>query len=132
MAGNPGTLFREIDPPHGLLPSVLARIAVARRRAARLRFAASGTLALVSVLILVPAVQYAASEFYASGFSDYASLFFDSLSGGFSRELLYSLLDSLPSLALLILASAAGALLWSLKRTNRDARIAFAPLSLPA
>ncbi len=125
-------LFREIDPPQGLFSAILARVAYERQRAARLRLAAFGTFTFVSVLMLIPAVQYASSEFYTSGFYEYASLFFDSLSRGYWKELLYSLTDSLPSFSLLLLASIGTVLVWSLRHTNRDARIAFTRLALPA
>jgi hypothetical protein len=125
-------LLREIDPPQGLFSAILARVAYERQHAARLRLAAFGTLTFVSVLMLIPAVQYALSEFYTSGFYEYASLFFDSLSRGYWKELLYSLADSLPSLSLLLLAIIGTALVWSLRHTNRDARMAFARPALPA
>jgi hypothetical protein len=122
----------EIDPPRELFSAVLTRIAFARQRTARFRLAAFGTVTFVSVLMLIPAVQYALNEFYTSGFYDYASLFFDSLSRGYWQELLYSLTDSLPSLALLLLAIIGTAFVWSARQTNRNARIAFTRLALPA
>lgn len=125
-------LFREIDPPQGLFSAILARVAYERQRAARLRLAAFGTIMFVSVLMFIPAVQYALSEFYTSGFYEYASLFLDSLSRGYWQELLYSLANSLPSLSLLLLAIIGTALVWSLRHTNRDARIAFTRFALPA
>lgn len=118
-------LFREIDPPQGLFSVILARIEYERQHAARLRLATFGTITFVSVLMLIPAVQYALSEFYTSGFYEYASLVFDSLSYGYWQELLYSLADSLPSLALLLLAIIGTAFVLSLRYVNRDARIAF-------
>jgi len=125
-------LFLEIDPPQGLFSAILARVAYERQRAARLRLAVFGTCTFVSTLMLIPAVQYAASEFYTSGFYEYASLFFDSLSRGYWQELLYSLTGSVPSFSLLLLASIGTTLVWSLRHTNRDARIAFTRLALPA
>lgn len=125
-------LFREIDPPQGLFSAILARVAYERQRAARLRLVAFGTITFVSVLMLIPSVQYVLSEFYTSGFYEYASLFFDSLSRGYWQELLYSLAGSLPSVSLLLLAIISTAFAWSLRHTNRDARIAFTRLALPA
>ncbi|MHB8660558.1 MAG: hypothetical protein ACYC75_01265 [Minisyncoccota bacterium] len=125
-------LFHEIEPPRELFPAILARIALARRRAARLRLAAFGTVALASALALIPVVQYAMSEFRTSGFYDYASLFFDSLSWSYWKELLYSLAVSVPSIALLLLVATGAALVWSLRQTNRNARIAFTRVTLPA
>lgn len=119
----------EIEPPRRLFPAILRRIAIHRRRVARLQLAAFGTVTFVSVLMLIPAVQYAVSEFNTSGFYDYASLFFDSLSRGYWREILLSLTDSLPSLALLLLAVIGTTLVWSLRHAREDARIAFAPVA---
>ena len=125
-------LFLETEPPSGLVAAILARIALARRRAARVRLAAFGATAFASILLLIPAVQYAMNEFYTSGFYDYASLFFDSFSHGYWQELLYSLTDSLPSVALLLLAAVGTASVWSLRQTRANARIAFARVALPA
>ncbi len=125
------TLFKEIDPPHELFSMILTRIALARQNAARLRLVIFSTIAFSSALMLVPTLQYVASEFKISGFYDYASLFLDSLSHGYWQELLYSLAASLPSIALLLLAIISGALMWSLWHTNRNARIAFTHFALP-
>ncbi len=119
-------LFSHIEPPIGLYEAVMARIDRARRSAARVRFAAFAALAFVSVLLVIPAIQYAASEFYASGFYDYASLFFDNAARGYSGELLYSLADSLPSLAVLLVIATGASLAWSLNRASVSTRDAFA------
>ncbi|MFH1236191.1 MAG: hypothetical protein V1685_04615 [Parcubacteria group bacterium] len=121
-----------IQVPPGLFESVLERIALARRRAARIRLAAFGTVTFVSVLMLIPAVQYAINEFYTSGFYDYASLFLDGLSRGYWRELLYSLVDSLPSLPLLLLALLGTAFVWSVRYANRNVKVAFTRFASPA
>lgn len=132
MEDNRPAFFQDINPPAGLLSVILARIAHERRRAARLRLAAFGTVAFVSLLMLIPAAQYAASEFYTSGFYDYALVSLDGLSRGYWRELLYSLAYSLPSLALLLLASVGVALAWSARRARQHMRIAFPGFALSA
>lgn len=118
-------LFQEIEPPRGLFSAVLTRIELASRRAARRRLAVFGTVAFVSALALVPAAQYAASEFYTSGFYDYASLFFDSLSGGYWKEIMYSLSASLPSLALLLFTATGIVFVWSVRHAGHDVQLAF-------
>ena len=118
--------------PDGLFSAILARIALARRRAARRELVVFGSIAFVSVLVLVPAIQYALNEFYTSGFYDYASLFFDSLARGYWRELLYSLADSLPSFALLFLFVTGATFVWSVVRAQQNARIVFTRFALPA
>jgi hypothetical protein len=115
----------EIEPPRGLYSAILTRISEARQRSARFRFVAFSALALISVVVLVPVAQYALSEFYASGFYEFASLFFDSVAQGYAGELLYSLVDALPSLALLLFASVGAVFVWSLTRASRDARLTF-------
>jgi len=125
-------LFQETEAPSGLLPAILARIALARRRTARFQLAAFGTVTFFSVLMFISAVRYTVGEFVASGFYDYASLFFDSLSRGYWREVLYSLTDSFPSFALLLLAAVSVACVWSVRRTNQSARIAFARVVVAA
>ncbi len=124
-------LISEVEPPRELFPTILTRIAFARRRGARLRLVGFGMATGVSVLLLIPVVQYVLSEFYTSGFYDYASLFFDSLSRGYWQELLYSLIDSLPSFALLFLIVTSATFLWSVRQTQQNARIAFTRLVLP-
>lgn len=124
--------FREIDPPQRLFSAILVHIAHERQHAARLRLAAFGTVTFVSVLMLIPAVQYAINEFYTSGFYDYASLFLDGLSRGYWRELLYSLVDSLPSLPLLLLALLGTAFVWSVRYANRNVKVAFTRFASPA
>ncbi len=122
--------FQEINPPSGLFAEILARVAVAEQHAARLRLAVFGALTLSSVLVLIPAIQYAVSEFYTSGFYEYATLSFDSVLGGYWKELLYSLADSFPSLSLLFLGVIVTVGMWSLRRMNRDARVAFTSVAL--
>jgi hypothetical protein len=124
-------VLREVEPPLGLYTRVLARLALARRTAARLHALLLGVVALLSCIALVPAVTYAAREFYASGFYDYASLLISDRSFVFSswQEFSFSLLESLPSIALLLLGTIAVVLVWSLRRTFLSARVAF--MSLP-
>ena len=118
-------LISELHPPDKLFSLILARIRHERHREARFRLVAFGTVTCISLLLLVPAVQYAMNEFYTSGFYEYATLFIDSLTNGYAKEVLYSLADSLPSLSLLILACIGSAFVWSLRRTNENARIVF-------
>ena len=125
------TVLDEIEPPRGLCAAILSRIALARRRQARLRLALQSVVCFASGLVLVPIAQYVGQELYASGFYDYMSLLFGadraSVFNSWS-EFLYSLVESLPSAALLVLLGACGILFWSLHRALRNGRIAFMPL----
>ena len=121
-------VFAELKVPEALYRAVHMRISALERRSARVRAALFGFLSIVSLAALVPAVQYAAQQFYVSGFYDYATLMFSdsSLVVTYWREFGLSLMESLPSLALLLLIPIVAMLLWSLKRTVQTARIAFA------
>ncbi len=83
-------------------------------------------------MLLVPLAQSIGQEFYASGFYEYASLLFSTDSGSISsssQELLYSLVESLPSLALLGAGVVTAVLVWSLRRVMLSSKIAFTPLT---
>ena len=111
----------------GLYHRVMERIALARQRAARIRTGLFGILAVVSGIALVPASQYAAEQFYASGFYDYLSLIISDRGFVFTywQQFSFSLLESLPSLALLLLLPIAFALVYSLRRVVQTSRVAF-------
>ena len=113
--------------PHSLRGRVCAYVARAQQRQARVRLALLSVFAFCSGLTLVPVCQYAVREFYASGFYDYASLFYSDSSFALSakKELLYSLLESLPSLAILLVITCVGALVWSLWRALATSRVVF-------
>ncbi len=113
--------------PPGLYEAVLARVEAARVRTARIQFALLGALSCVLTVLSVTAYQYAVAEAEASGFGSYLSLLFsDSTLVLTSRDFALSLVESLPSLAVLLLALATGALMWSTYRTVHSARSAFA------
>lgn len=122
------TILAQLKAPESLYEAVRVRITALERRSARVRSALFGALSLVSLAALVPALQYAGQQFYASGFYDYFTLLFSdsSLALAYWRELGLSLLESLPSLALLLLIPIVAMLLWSLKRAAQTARTAFA------
>ena len=124
--------YDEIEPPAGLYALVLARIALARRRAAQWRLFFQTSVCFMSGLLLVPLVHSIGQELYTSGFYEYASLFFSTDSGiisNSSQELIYSLIESLPALALVGVLFATGALVWSLRRMIYNSKVAFAPLT---
>lgn len=130
--GDFSLVLNELEPPAGLYTLVLARIALARRRAARWQFAFQTGVFFVSGMLLVPFAQSVGQEFYTSGFSEYASLLFSTDTGiisNSSQELMYSLIESLPAFALLGTGLAVAALLWSVRRMTRDGRMAFTSLA---
>jgi hypothetical protein len=124
------TILCSVEPAKGFLERVISRIDSARRQQARLRCAALSVSSFVFGILLVPLFQYAAQEFYTSGFYDYASLFFSdrtSIAASW-QEFCMTLVESLPSAALLFLFVAIFALVWSLRRAIRQGRVAFSPL----
>jgi hypothetical protein len=116
-----------IEPPQGLYAAIMDRIDLAKRRGAQMRVGLFGILALASGALLVPAAQYLASQFYASGFYDYLSLAMSdhTLVMTYWREFGLSLVESLPSLAILLFVPIAAALVWSLVRLVKNARVGF-------
>lgn len=116
-----------VEPPKGLYEAVMARIDTARRRAAQMRAGLFGMVALLSGALLVPALEYTMSQLYASGFYDYLSLILSdhSLVLTYWREFGLSLIESLPSLALLLLLPTIVALVWSLARLIKNVRSGF-------
>lgn len=113
--------------PDGLYEAVLERVAAARIHAARIRAGYFATIALASIALLVPIVEYTAEQLYASGFYDYASLMASdhTLVLAHWREFGLTLIESLPSIALLLLLPIAAALLWSLSRLIKNIRAGF-------
>ena len=127
MSMNRKAFLAVTEAPAGLYGRVLERVAAARRFAARLEFAGLALASCCLTLLFVPAVSFAVSEFNASGFGTYLSLLFsDAAFALTSRDFLLSLVESLPSAAILILVALGASLGWSLMRAARRARIAFA------
>ncbi|HVZ75874.1 MAG TPA: hypothetical protein VG934_01220 [Candidatus Paceibacterota bacterium] len=116
--------IRELDAPQGLLEKTLARLSLAARRRARLSFALHGAFAAASFLALLPALAYAGQQFAASGFSSYLSLIFSDsgVAATYWRELLLSLADSLPSLALIAVLVPLCVFIWAVIAIPRSAR----------
>ncbi|HWB33793.1 MAG TPA: hypothetical protein VG753_00515 [Candidatus Paceibacterota bacterium] len=116
--------IRELDAPSGLLEKTLARLSLAARRRAQLAFALHSIFALGSLAALLPAVAYAGQQFAASGFSTYLSLIFSDSGAAatYWRELGLSLMDSLPSLALIAVIVPLCVFIWAVLTIPRSAR----------
>jgi len=112
--------------PQGLYEAVLAKVAVARIRAARIRAGVFAVITLVCISALVPVIEYTADQLYKSGFYDYTSLILSDRADFvlYWREFSLSIVESLPSVALLVLLPLAVALLWSLSRLIKNIRTA--------
>jgi len=120
------TLLPPIEPPAHLKDRILTRVAVARRRAARIRFALLAGGAFISGVTLALTALYAAQELYVSGFYDYVSLMFsDAAALRYSQEIALSLVEALPSASLLIFCGVGAVFVSLLARSIRSARTAF-------
>ena len=117
----------DFEPPERLYGNILIRIEREKVRAARIRFAVLGTTALASIFVLIPAYQYAASEFAQSGFLQYFSVAFSDSGIVFIywKEFALTLAESAPVFGATILLSAIFALLGSFALTIKNARRAF-------
>jgi hypothetical protein len=116
-----------VEAPEGLCASVLSRINGAKRRSAQWHAALFGLSTVASVAVLIPTLEYTSEQLYASGFYEYASFVVsdNSLATTYWREFSLSLLESLPSIALLLLLPIVAMLVWSLIRLVRNVRGAF-------
>ncbi len=116
-----------VDAPAGLYAAVMLRIATARRRAAQLHALLFGLCTVLFAALLIPVLHYTTEQLYASGFYEYLSFIASDRSLAFTywREFSLSLIESLPSIALLLLLPIVAALLWSLSRLVRNVRSAF-------
>ena len=119
--------IKEVEAPRELYTRVLESVRITKLLAARVSMIIFGSIMLVSGATLVPAISYAMREFYASGFYDYLSLLISDHGVVFSSWQTFSLLllESLPSLAILILLVCTVAFVWSVSRVPRSIRSAF-------
>lgn len=122
-------LFHDPNVPRTLLPAILERVSLARCRSARIKLAFQGGMTIVSIAALIPASEYTIAEFRASGFYEYLSLAFsDGAMLAYWRELGLSLIESTPSIALILLSVLLCALFVSLYGIIRNAPLALRPL----
>jgi hypothetical protein len=115
-------MFPEVKPPRHLVPDILQQINRIRSRRARIRLGLFGVLVLGCLFLFVPVIRYAANEFYASGFYEYLSLVFidQAVLIEHWKELSYSLLESFPSMAVLLTGVVGGLLVWGLQRIVKN------------
>lgn len=130
MQENNEIIFRnltQLEPPHGLLGSIVARIMREQRRSARVWVGFLLGSVLASCAVLIPAVQYAAREFIQSGFYQYLSLAFSD--GGVLlaswKEFLLLLAESLPLTRTVLVLTILFVMLGSLRLMMRDMKTAF-------
>jgi hypothetical protein len=94
--------INRIEPRENLRDVVLLRINLEKRREAKIRLALTSATSLLSLIALVPVIQYFITEFSQSGFYQYLSILFSDGSSIllYWKELGLSLLESLPTLSI--------------------------------
>ena len=101
MNNNYEKLFQkleQIEPSEQLRSRIMSSIRLEARRFARIRLAFFGTAAMVSLAGMIPSFQYAAREFYQSGFYEYLSLLFSDSGAVISswKTFAFSLAETMP------------------------------------
>jgi hypothetical protein len=111
-----------LEPPRGLARDVLFRIELAQRRSARIRLICTGIIACVSFIVLIPMLRYVIQGFSQSGFYEYISIIFydGGLLVSYWKEILLSLIDSVPYLGITGVFLSVLVLLWSFGHVIRN------------
>jgi len=105
---------------------VMARIGVEKEKimwAAKRRLAVFGFGAIVSLGVMMPAVQWVGGEFYKSGFYQFSVLVFSDTAVAmiYWKELSLSMAEALPIMEITILLSVVFVFLWVVKLTSENA-----------
>lgn len=124
----------QIEVPEGLGGKIMAKIEAQKIRSAKTRFVFLAITAVASVFAAVPALQYAAREFYQSGFYQYFSLLFSDGGAVMAswKEFALSLAESLPLLGATVFLSIVFILLGSIRLAVKNMKTAFLTVNLPA
>ncbi len=120
-------MIKKVEPPAELLDSVMARIQSERLREVKTRFWLSSGIALLSLLLLVPALREFNAEAVQSGFSQFSSLLFSDggIIGAYSQDFAMALAESLPAFGVSLVSSVIFLLLFSLRNIRKDMQIVF-------
>lgn len=121
--GNPFAKLSSDTAPASFKEALYRRLTVLERRAARIRMSYLVALSLASLAALAASVWYLWQTVMASGFADYLTVAFkDGAALAFSRDLGYSLLESLPALGIALALATGLAAAWSLWSFTRVIR----------
>ena len=109
----------EREPSPELTNRIVMTIEKIRIRNARIRFWFYGSLSTLSIIAIIPATIELGTQFGQTGFYQYLSLvFYDSSvltsSGG---ELLRAIVESIPSLSVILVLSILVLFIWSMRKT---------------
>jgi hypothetical protein len=115
-----------IDPPENLGEAVLAKINAKKIQSARIRLFSFGFVAVLSLIALIPAFQYAAQDFSQSGFYQNILLVFSDgeILISYWWEFAMSLVTSLPIFGITVLLGAVFVFLGSLKMAVKNIKVA--------
>ncbi|MFA6158315.1 MAG: hypothetical protein WC763_01690 [Candidatus Paceibacterota bacterium] len=127
MSANSQNPFGAVFPlkaPESLRGSVLARVAREQKRSFAMRMAISLSVEIVSVAAVAGSLSYIAQSLTASGMYGYLGLIFSDGTGllGYSKELVLSLVEATPVLAVAGIMAAALFFGWSTLRLVRQSR----------
>lgn len=105
----------KLDSPKRLKQSIIFGIAHEEHRRARIYLAISSSVFVFSLVGLILSIKYITSSFYESGFYQYLLIVF---SGGgaaleYWKELLYSLIETMPIIGIIGFLIALGFFIWS-------------------
>lgn len=113
--------YKEVEAPEKLRESIILRIEKFERRMAILKASVSGVFSLAFLVALYSSISLTVSEMGTSGLYHYANLLITDFSdiGAFWRELLLSLVQSLPVFAVTITLLSLLAFIMSIRATVR-------------
>jgi len=117
--------FYDINPPENLEAQILKKISRERFKTASFRLVSLGTLSLASLFGLVKSGIFLWQSFSETGFYQYASLIFSdgSILKNYWKEFAFSLVESLPLLALTSVLLISAIFIWSSAKALKDARL---------
>lgn len=114
----------KIRPPHNLRESIILGIAKEERSRALTYLGLSSIAFVASAAGLASSVKYLIESLYQSGFSEYLSILFavDATALRYSKELAYSIIETMPTVGIIGFLTALGFFIWSGVNTLANAR----------
>ncbi|MFA6315226.1 MAG: hypothetical protein WC648_02560 [Candidatus Paceibacterota bacterium] len=107
--------MEKIQPPQDLKQNILLGIAKEEFRRAKIYFTVAVTVLPTSLVAVFLSGRYLINSFYESGFYNYFSLLFsgDSTVLSYWKELVYSMVETMPILGTIVFLMAVSFLVWS-------------------
>jgi hypothetical protein len=116
-----------INPPAELANQIMVRIKNEQQRHARITFAYTSTISVVSAFFTYTIVTNLAQEFTQSGFYDYLSLMFSNGSNALTywKEFTLTLAESFPAFGVIIFLSVGLATVISTRSAFNNSKVMF-------